>query len=286
MIEKIKAEIERRREKCADIAADASNEEVAEYYRGKEVAYDETLSLIESLEKEQKDVFGDHLSELIPTPINIPPISEDAKIVEDSAHLGIHGESLGQEHPKKINVTGDDFSWIDELKHDLEHPEELDERVAEALRKKQSQGLDEPSYSKVMETLNQVLIDWRNEAKTEEEKESRFEAHKRFFEIYDEAMMVDDEPQGLDEAAKQIAYDVCKELPTRWSGGDKDTVVYYAILAAIAGAKWMAEQFDLEADGEITQRPDGTLGVCIYIDERSGYKFGDRVIVQIRKKEE
>lgn len=52
-IQAIKAEIERRREKCADIAADASNEDVAEYYRGKEVAYDETLSFIESLEKER-----------------------------------------------------------------------------------------------------------------------------------------------------------------------------------------------------------------------------------------
>ena len=51
--ELIKKEIERRREKCADIAADERNEEVAEYYRGKEVAYDEFLSFIESLEKEQ-----------------------------------------------------------------------------------------------------------------------------------------------------------------------------------------------------------------------------------------
>lgn len=51
--EKLIAEIERRREKCADIAADEKNEEVAEYYRGKEVAYDETSSLINSLQQEQ-----------------------------------------------------------------------------------------------------------------------------------------------------------------------------------------------------------------------------------------
>ncbi len=51
--EKLIAEIERRREKCADIAADERNEEVAEYYRGKEVAYDETSSLIASLQQEQ-----------------------------------------------------------------------------------------------------------------------------------------------------------------------------------------------------------------------------------------
>ena len=52
-IESIAKEIERRREKCADIAADERNEEVAEYYRGKEVAYDETSSLITSLQQEQ-----------------------------------------------------------------------------------------------------------------------------------------------------------------------------------------------------------------------------------------
>lgn len=53
--EKLIAEIERRREKCADIAADERNEEVAEYYRGKEVAYDETSSLITSLQQEQPE---------------------------------------------------------------------------------------------------------------------------------------------------------------------------------------------------------------------------------------
>ena len=54
--EKLIAEIERRREKCADIAADERNEEVAEYYRGKEVAYDETSSLIASLQQEWPEV--------------------------------------------------------------------------------------------------------------------------------------------------------------------------------------------------------------------------------------
>ena len=54
--EKMIAEIGRRREKCADIAADERNEEVAEYYRGKEVAYDETSSLIASLQQEQQVV--------------------------------------------------------------------------------------------------------------------------------------------------------------------------------------------------------------------------------------
>ncbi len=42
----------------------------------------------------------------------------------------------------------------------------------------------------------------------------------------------------LDEVAKKIAYDVCKDLK---AGEEKDVIVYYAISAAIAGAKWMAE---------------------------------------------
>lgn len=41
----------------------------------------------------------------------------------------------------------------------------------------------------------------------------------------------------LDEVAKKIAYDVCKDLK---AGEEKDVIVYYAISAAIAGAKWMA----------------------------------------------
>ena len=44
---------------------------------------------------------------------------------------------------------------------------------------------------------------------------------------------------NLDEAAKIIAYDVCKQLP---NGTEKDSIIYYAILAAIAGAEWMAGQ--------------------------------------------
>lgn len=61
VLNKLIAEIERRREKCADIAADERNEEVAEYYRGKEVAYDETSSLITSLQHEQPEVDLDKL---------------------------------------------------------------------------------------------------------------------------------------------------------------------------------------------------------------------------------
>ena len=86
--------------------------------------------------------------------------------------------------------------------------------------------------------------------------------------------------KGLDEAAEE--YNM-RSAARHWENKTEGEQIEAAFKA---GAKWMEKQFDLEADGEITQRPDGTLGVCIYIDERSGYKFGDKVIVQIRKKEE
>lgn len=46
-------------------------------------------------------------------------------------------------------------------------------------------------------------------------------------------------PSNLDEAVKEIAYSVCRQLP---NGKEKDNIVYYAILAAKAGAEWVAEQ--------------------------------------------
>ena len=139
------------------------------------------------------------------------------------------------------------------------------------------QGLDEPSYSEVMETLNQVLIDWRNEAKTEEEKESRFEAHKRFFEIYDEAIMVDDEPQGLDEAAEEYTKGV--HNPDNFV---ESLIKSYEFDAFKAGAKWMAEQ-GVSVDGEVSPlgiAPNSSLKRAI----NENFELGDKVIVQIRKK--
>ena len=43
---------------------------------------------------------------------------------------------LRQKEQKPL-ITGNDFGWIDELKHDLKHPEELDEKVQEVLKKRQ-----------------------------------------------------------------------------------------------------------------------------------------------------
>jgi len=45
---------------------------------------------------------------------------------------------------------------------------------------------ERPKESAMLETLNQVLIDWWKEGKTETERAARYEAYKRFFEIFDE----------------------------------------------------------------------------------------------------
>lgn len=83
-------------------------------------------------------------------------------------------------------------------------------------------------------------------------------------------------PANLDEAAKQIAYDVCKDL---YNGQEKDAIVYYAILAAIRMAKWMAEQ---GASMEITDETEWA-DVDTFVHRNCD---GDKVIVQIRKEEE
>lgn len=83
------------------------------------------------------------------------------------------------------------------------------------------------------------------------------------------------EPQELDEAAKQIAFDVCKDL---YNGQEKDTIVYYAILAAISMAKWMAEQ------GVSMEITDETK--WIDVDTFVHRNCDGTTIIQIRKKEE
>lgn len=97
--EKLIAEIERRREKCADIAADEKNEEVAEYYRGKEVAYDETSSLIASLQQEQPNNIiqwtGHNLKEVINFTGKSPKFGEWFKSWDElESYIHSHGDIL------------------------------------------------------------------------------------------------------------------------------------------------------------------------------------------------
>lgn len=82
-------------------------------------------------------------------------------------------------------------------------------------------------------------------------------------------------PPNLDEAAKQIAYDVCKDL---YNGQEKDAIVYYAILAAIRMAKWMAEQ---GASMEITDKTEWAD-----VDAFVHRNCDGATVIQIRKKEE
>ena len=115
MLEKIKAEIERRREKCADIAADSSNEEVAEYYRGKEVAYDEALSFIESLEKEPRDCGkGIHKQEY--TCCDMSWMDESQRLEEAALKAaGLHIEhSLKFYNEEKYHVFKAGAKWMAE----------------------------------------------------------------------------------------------------------------------------------------------------------------------------
>ena len=43
---------------------------------------------------------------------------------------------LEKQKEQKPPITGNDFGWIDELKHDLEHPEELDQKVDDVLKQR------------------------------------------------------------------------------------------------------------------------------------------------------
>lgn len=98
-----------------------------------------------------------------------------------------------------------------------------------------------PEQEHPIYALNQILLDWMREAKTDKEQEARFEAYKRFFELYDEHMVqepeqpmnipsagsgavsttppkfkleVKEQPasEGLEEEIKRMVYDVVYDL--------------------------------------------------------------------------
>lgn len=63
--------------------------------------------------------------------------------------------------------------------------------------------------------LNQILLDWVREAKTDKEQEARFEAYKRFFELYDEYMMQEPEQpasEGLEEELDETWLEYCEDV--------------------------------------------------------------------------
>lgn len=68
--------------------------------------------------------------------------------------------------------------------------------------------------------LNQILLDWAREANTDKEQEARFEAYKRFFELYDEYMVQDPEQpvEGLDvtDFCKPVDPGIAKCVADHW----------------------------------------------------------------------
>lgn len=87
-------------------------------------------------------------------------------------------------------------------------------------------------------------------------------------------------PSDLDEAAREIAHDVCKKIP---DGEEKDNIVYYAILAAKAGAEWMRGQGETYTTHVEDASNDEERFPAIFIPVDS-FKPGNKVVVQIRKK--
>ena len=84
------------------------------------------------------------------------------------------------------------------------------------------------------------------------------------------------EPKGLDDAAEEYAYNECPSQGVANIECEKHFK---------AGAKWMAEQ-GISCEGEIVKDISNKLAVTAKLPEleRIG-KFGDKVIVQIRKKQ-
>lgn len=57
---------------------------------------------------------------------------------------------------QKPPIAGNDFGWIDELMHDFEHPEELDQKVDDVL--KQRRGIKDLEWSEEDEKMRELLI--------------------------------------------------------------------------------------------------------------------------------
>lgn len=75
---------------------------------------------------------------------------------------------------QKPVITGDDVAWIDDLKHDLEHPEELDEKVQEALKKRQKPAEWSEEDERMLEPIISDLRELCN-CETDEELISDYE---------------------------------------------------------------------------------------------------------------
>lgn len=97
-------------------------------------------------------------------------------------------------------------------------------------------------------------------------------------------------PQGLDEAAEKLIDDIWKweirSMDMNSSIIMSESKVKDILLRMYqAGAKWMAGQ-GVTKDGLVAAYDNGCLRVyATILDKEDGIKFGDKVIVQIRKAE-
>lgn len=82
-------------------------------------------------------------------------------------------------------------------------------------------------------------------------------------------------PSDLDEAARGYADESCFDDPEFTA----------TMLAFKAGAEWMAGQ-GYTTEKKVDRTPlNGPAGICLNLHEYDGFKLGDKVIVQIRKKD-
>lgn len=100
-------------------------------------------------------------------------------------------------------------------------------------------------------------------------------------------------PSNIDEAAEKYAN---KEYPDeascgQWGTGDYEPPVDMEYPREVAkdsfkaGAEWMTGQ-GYTTEEKIDRTPlNGPAGICLNLHEYDGFKLGDRVIVQIRKKD-
>lgn len=106
----------------------------------------------------------------------------------------------------RAKMKTDDFTYYEGMADALD----LFEQFLDSLP-----GQEHPIYE-----LNQILLDWMREAKTDKEQEARFEAYKRFFELYDEYMMqeLEQSAQGLDvtDFCKPVDPGIAKCVADHW----------------------------------------------------------------------
>lgn len=108
--------------------------------------------------------------------------------------------------------------------------------------------------------LNQILIDWVKEAPTDKEKDAREEAHKRFFDLYDEAMM--QEPEV--DLEKELESFIKSETPYGTGGyGDMMRIAkhFYNLGKNSIGIQDLGINVNLEKEVEQWLSEQGIIGM-------------------------